>query len=47
MANAMVIDDCVRAVGSASIFGDDSTAAEVRPFEEEHQRLLHARALRN
>lgn len=47
MANALVIDDCVRAAGSASVFGDVSTAAEVRPFDEEHQRLLRAMALRN
>lgn len=46
MANAMVIDDCVRAVGSASVFRDVATAAEFRPFDEEHQRL-RAMALRN
>lgn len=47
MATALVIDDCVRAAGSASVFDEVFTAAEGRPFDEEHQRLLRAMALRN
>lgn len=47
MATALVIDDCVRAAGGVPVFGGVSTAAEGRPFDEEHQRLLRAKALRN
>ncbi|MGJ5843039.1 hypothetical protein [Microvirgula aerodenitrificans] len=39
MATALVIDNCVRAAGSASVFGEVFTAAEGGPFDEEHQRL--------